>query len=241
MDAVEVLLLVEELIAFHVPRVVAGVGLDLEVLHRCDEPLVALVKVATILERQFRSCLSKNLERVRRRWFALWVEVPLWRDLWCCVASSFNGEVATDTKSGTGNGNRLQKLSSCGHVYLYVGAAGREGVAGRQARIGLSIPCGCGSCGTNFASGVQLRMSPELSRLAMPASACQSWIWYSVRVVDKAVTLREEAPVRQHARAQGWRRFEFSSGRFASACCSESRRVGRPSAPRNIPRPCERG
>ena len=62
MDAVEVVLLVEELEALHVPGDVAGIGLDLQVGHLGDEPLLLLVEIARVGERQGRLRLLKNVE-----------------------------------------------------------------------------------------------------------------------------------------------------------------------------------
>ena len=63
MDAVELLLLVEELEALHVPGDVAGVGHDHHVGHRGDEPALVLVEVAGVGERQSRPRLQQRLER----------------------------------------------------------------------------------------------------------------------------------------------------------------------------------
>ena len=51
MDAVEVVLLVQELEALHVPGHMTGIRLDLQLLHRGDEPLLLLVQVSRIAER----------------------------------------------------------------------------------------------------------------------------------------------------------------------------------------------
>ena len=52
MNAVEVLLLVEELEPLHVPGDVAGVGHDLQFLHRSDQPLLLLLEIPCVGERQ---------------------------------------------------------------------------------------------------------------------------------------------------------------------------------------------
>ncbi len=50
-DAVELVLLIQELEALHVPRYMAGIGHDLEVFHRSDEALLLLLDIPRIGER----------------------------------------------------------------------------------------------------------------------------------------------------------------------------------------------
>ena len=54
MNAVELLLLLQELKPLHVPGDMAGVRHDLEVLHRSDEPLLLLLEISLVGKRQRR-------------------------------------------------------------------------------------------------------------------------------------------------------------------------------------------
>ena len=64
MDAVEFVLLVEELEPLHVPGDVAGIGHDLQVLHRGDQALLLLLEIPRVGERQRRLGLASSTSSV---------------------------------------------------------------------------------------------------------------------------------------------------------------------------------
>ena len=74
-NAVEVFLFFQELKPLHVPGDVAGVGLDLEILHRSDEALLLLLEISLVGERQRGLGLLEHLEREFRGCFALGMEM----------------------------------------------------------------------------------------------------------------------------------------------------------------------
>ena len=76
MDAVELVLLIEELEALHVPGDMAGIRHDLEVRHGCDQAPLLLLEVPLVGERQGRLGLLQQLDRESRRRLALGVEMP---------------------------------------------------------------------------------------------------------------------------------------------------------------------
>ena len=78
-NAVEVVLLLQELEPLHVPGDVAGVGLDLHLLHRGDEAPLLLLEVPLVSERQRALGLGEYLLGELRRGLALGVEVSLQR------------------------------------------------------------------------------------------------------------------------------------------------------------------
>ena len=86
-DRVEPLLLQQELVALHVPRDMAGVGLDLELRHRRDEAALLLVEVARVAERQRGARAFEHVQRELRRRLALQVEVAGGRRCPCAFAA----------------------------------------------------------------------------------------------------------------------------------------------------------
>ncbi len=76
MDTLERLSGRQELVALHVPGVVAGPGLDLHRIRSGDESLLILFEVALVGEGQRGLGLREDLPRVLGRCFPLWVEVP---------------------------------------------------------------------------------------------------------------------------------------------------------------------
>jgi hypothetical protein len=75
-NAVELILRREELKPLHVPGDVPRVGLDFHLLHRGDETLLLLLKIAAVGQRQVGLGLAERLDRKLRRRLALGVEVP---------------------------------------------------------------------------------------------------------------------------------------------------------------------
>ena len=63
MDAVEFVLLIQELEPLHVPGDMAGIGHDLQVLHRSDEALLLLLEVPLVGKWQGRLGFVQNLQR----------------------------------------------------------------------------------------------------------------------------------------------------------------------------------
>jgi hypothetical protein len=94
-DAVEVLLLLQELKPLHVPGHVAGVRLDLEVLHRGDEAFFLLLEVLPVGERQPGLGLLEYLPREFRGRFPLGMEVPFRRGCPLSACGTFTEEHVT--------------------------------------------------------------------------------------------------------------------------------------------------
>ena len=78
-NAVEILRLVEELELLHVPGDVAGLVLDFEVLHLCDETLLLLVEIPGVTEWEGGLGLAEDLLGELRGRLALGVEVTVRR------------------------------------------------------------------------------------------------------------------------------------------------------------------
>ena len=79
MDAVELVLCIEKLEPLHVPRHMAGIGHDLEVLHRRDEALLLLLEVSLVGERQRGLGLLEHVQRELRRRLTFGMEMSLQR------------------------------------------------------------------------------------------------------------------------------------------------------------------
>ena len=62
-DAVEFILLVDELVLLHIPGDMAGIRHDLEILHRGDQALLIFVEIPGIGERQGCPCLLEYFDR----------------------------------------------------------------------------------------------------------------------------------------------------------------------------------
>jgi hypothetical protein len=74
-DAVELLVTQQEIVAAHVPGDVAGLGHDLPVGRRRDESALRFLEVAPVLERQGGALAILQLDRVLRRGLSLGMEV----------------------------------------------------------------------------------------------------------------------------------------------------------------------
>jgi hypothetical protein len=75
MNAVEIVLLVEELKPLHVPSDMACVRHDLEVGHGSDKPLLLFLEIFCVAERQAGARLLKDIQSVFRGRLALWMEM----------------------------------------------------------------------------------------------------------------------------------------------------------------------
>ena len=114
MDAVEVVLLMQELKPLHVPSDVAGVGPDLQVLHGSDKPPSVLLDVPRVGKRQAGACLLEYIEGVLRWRFALGMEMSLQRDGWLSVRGALiEDQMAGHGESGSRGRKGLDELSSC--------------------------------------------------------------------------------------------------------------------------------
>ena len=107
MDAVEVILLVEELEPLHVPCDMTRIRLDLQFLHWGNEPLLLFVEVAGIAEGKGRFGLLQDVQRERRRRLALGMEVTGERSRRRCSCrtalqeeAASNGECCTRGRNG---------------------------------------------------------------------------------------------------------------------------------------------
>ena len=76
MDAVELPVLQQEIVARHIPGDVTAVGLDLPVRRRRDEAALRLLEITRVLERQRGADAVVQFDRVFRRRLALRIEVP---------------------------------------------------------------------------------------------------------------------------------------------------------------------
>ena len=114
MDAVEVVLLMQELKPFHVPSDVAGVGPDLQVLHGSDKPPSVLIEVPRVGKRQAGACLLEHIEGVLRGRFALGMEMSLQGRSWLRVRSAcIQDQMIGYSESGSRSRKGLDELSSC--------------------------------------------------------------------------------------------------------------------------------
>ena len=119
MDAVEFVLLVEELEPLHVPGDMAGVGHDLEVFHRSNQTLLLLLEISLVGERQRRLRLFQDLQREFRRGLALGMEMASQGTLWSCVCLAFQRKPMMAYCKGRTCGRKgLNKLSSRRHRHL---------------------------------------------------------------------------------------------------------------------------
>ncbi len=123
MDAVEVVLLVQELKPLHVPGDMAGIRHDFEVFHGGDEPLLLLLEIPRVRERQAFARLLQDLQREFRGRFALGMKMPLQgnrrlrlrlRTRWTVVQD----HTSSHRKSCSYRWNRLDELSSGCHRSL---------------------------------------------------------------------------------------------------------------------------
>ena len=125
MNAVEVILLVQKLKALHVPRDMAGIRHDFEVFHRGDEPLLLLLQIPRVRERQAFARLLEDFQREFRRSLALGMKMArqgrrrLRLRLRACRAV-VQDDMSGYRKGGSNGRKRLNKFASCRHRPLQI-------------------------------------------------------------------------------------------------------------------------
>ena len=116
MNAVELLLLVQELKPLHVPSDMAGVRHDLEIFHGSNEALLLLLEISLVSKRQCGLGLLEHLESESRGRFALGMEMSFQRGWFLGACGPFiQNQVTRYGESGSRSRKGLYELSSGSH------------------------------------------------------------------------------------------------------------------------------
>jgi hypothetical protein len=115
MHRIELRLLEQELEPLHVPGDVSGIGFDLKIWHRRDEPAPLFLEVAVVCEGEFTPRSLEDLNSVLRRRLAFGVKVTNRGTLLCQHRAALEHRFPACHDSSSDNGKSSREPASRDH------------------------------------------------------------------------------------------------------------------------------